>query len=198
MLLVIDNFEDFEHGNPDFPQFVKFFDKFKELVRPDSRIIITTRGDGKIAKNPKSLLALKPSDTASLFVKRILWLRQKEHYRHILPQDQADLIGKVRDILQRNSPAEGLSDADNKRNADIIKRIGHPASILLLAASINDDAKENPVTYFESEIEDLKDGTIGRGRNDFYEYCVKIFNHTARFPISRKACGTISTSRKSG
>ena len=76
-------------------------------------------------------------------------------------------------ILQRNSPAEGLSDADNKRNADIIKRIGHPASILLLAASINDDAKENPVTYFESEIEDLKDGTIGRGRNDFYEYCVK-------------------------
>lgn len=173
VLLVIDNFEDFEHGNPDFPQFVKFFDKFKELVRPDSRIIITTRGDGKIAKNPKSLLALKPSDTASLFVKRILWLRQKEHYRHILPQDQADLIGKVRDILQRNSPAEGLSDADNKRNADIIKRIGHPASILLLAASINDDAKENPVTYFESEIEDLKDGTIGRGRNDFYEYCVK-------------------------
>jgi hypothetical protein len=173
ILLVIDNFEDFEHGNTDFPRFKKFFDRFKSLVRPDSRIIITTRGDGKIAKNPKTLFALKPADTASLFVKRILWLRQKEHYRNILPQDQADLIGKIRDILQSNSPAENLSEADNKRNADIIKRIGHPASILLLAASINDDAEENPVTYFESEIKDLKEGKIGRGKEDFYEYCVK-------------------------
>ena len=161
VLLVIDNFEDFEDGNHDFPQFVKFFDRFKKLLRPESRIIITTRGDGMIAKNPKKLLALKPSDTAVLFVKRLSWLVQKGHYSNIHPKNSVDLITKINEILTRYSP-----------NEDVIKRIGHPASVLLLAASIKDDANENPVTYFESEIKDLKNNKYISNREDFFKYCV--------------------------
>ena len=33
VLLVIDNFEDFEHKGGDFDQFLDFFDKFKSVVK---------------------------------------------------------------------------------------------------------------------------------------------------------------------
>jgi hypothetical protein len=184
ILLVIDNFEDFEDDHSDYQHFVKFFESFNEIKNPESRILLTTRGDGDVANYAKDLTPLGPSDTATLFVRRLEWLLQEKHYKNVNPAFLVDLITKIREEL---ISIEDIGNTDHSRNGQkmkkIMKAIGHPATVLLLAASLNDSNDSNPLSYFTDELDALKEGKIGAGDKEFYRYCVeKALTSQKEFP----------------
>ena len=156
ILLVIDNFEDFEDGHEDYEKFEAFFVQFNKITKPDSRIIMTTRGVGKYSSAAKTLLSLQPYETSKLFVQRIEWLLGKGHYKKINPETLVPLFADMRTEIE-----------NHKEESQ--REIGHPATVLLLAASLKDDIKENPSEFI---IKHLKQGAIGAGNSEFYKYCI--------------------------
>ena len=186
-LLVVDNFEDFEDGHSDFEHFQNFFNKFNKIKEPRSRIILTTRGDGKLANNTVNLDPLNESDTADLFAARLTWLKQKNHYKKLVTGDIPNLISNSRSELI------ALKNEENKDNKKVLERIGHPASILLLAASIEDEVDSNPLEFFKQEIIEMKKGKFGVGKSDFSKYCVdKALDSQKNYPYLKTLVSKLS------
>ena len=50
----------------------------------------------------------------------------------------------------------------------MIETIGHPATILLLAATLNDETTSDPVSHF---VDKIKGGGIGLSNEAFFRYC---------------------------
>tara|TARA_B100000212_G_scaffold36051_1_gene23374 strand:+ start:528 stop:4916 length:4389 start_codon:yes stop_codon:yes gene_type:complete len=177
ILLVIDNFEDFEDKaeSSEYKHFEEFFRKFNQSKKPNSKIILTTRGEGEFADERKKLEPLDMRDTVSLFEARIRWLMRTEDkktgkpfYNNIDPRKLVELNTTLtQELLQY--------ETDN----EMIETIGHPATILLLAATLNDETASDPVSHF---VEKIKGGGIGAGNEAFFRYCViKSLNTQKRF-----------------
>ena len=177
ILLVIDNFEDFEDKaeSSEYRNFEEFFRKFNQSKKPNSKIILTTRGEGEFADEKKKLQPLDMRDTVSLFEARIRWLMRtvdkktgKPYYNNIDASKLVELNSTLtQELLQYET------------DSDMIETIGHPATILLLAATLNDETASDPVSHF---VEKIKDGGIGAGNEAFFRYCViKSLNTQKRF-----------------
>ena len=177
ILLVIDNFEDFEDKveSSEYKYFEDFFKKFNQSKKPNSKIILTTRGDGEFADERKKLEPLDMRDTVDLFEARIKWLMRTEDkktgkpfYNNIDPSKLVELNTTLtQELLQYEA------------NSEMIETIGHPATILLLAATLNDETTSDPVSHF---VDKIKGGGIGLSNEAFFRYCVvKSLNTQKRF-----------------
>ena len=177
ILLVIDNFEDFEDKaeSSEYEYFEEFFRKFNQSKKPNSKIILTTRGEGEFADEKKKLQPLDMRDTVSLFEARIRWLMRTEDkktgkpfYNKLDPRKLVELNSTLTQELLKY-----------ETDSEMIETIGHPATILLLAATLNDETASDPVSHF---VDKIKDGGIGAGNEAFFRYCViKSLNTQKRF-----------------
>ena len=149
-MLVIDNFEDFEYkaDSSDYKNFEEFFKLFNQSNMPNSKIILTTRGDGEYADERQVLEPLDVRDTVESFEARIRWLMRTIDKKTGRPFYNNIDAGKLVE-LNTNLNNDLLKWSSNE---EMIETIGHPATILLLAATLNDNSSSDPATHFVEQI----------------------------------------------